>query len=484
MDVQIAKQAATDITADWLLVPIRPNQTPPVVAETAEKLHKQGDLESNVGSLTTMLSCPEVAATRVCFYGVGDDCESISDLTKALSTAFRHVCSKATDSVTIVLPSGFPIETAVTESVSAATIAGSPQAVYQADVKRTVPRQLILSGDGLSETPEIAAAVTRGQILGESTNVTRELVNRHAGEIYPESFAERSQVLASEVNLACEVYDDQWLESEKFGAMLAVAQGSSKPARLVVLRHNGGGADSPTYGLCGKGVTFDSGGLSLKPSDSMKTMKADMAGGATVLGVMLAIARLNLPVNVVGAIGLVENMISGDSYRLGDVLTARNGVTIEVLNTDAEGRLVLADVLSWTADQGATHLIDLATLTGACVVALGEDIAGLFPNDDEWASQILDAAEAEGELVWQLPMHDMFDDQLKSDIADCKNIGSRWGGAITAAKFLEKFVGNATWAHLDIAGPSYATSSNASRDGGATGTIVRTLVRLFERVGE
>jgi leucyl aminopeptidase len=252
---------------------------------------------------------------------------------------------------------------------------------------------------------------------------------------------------------------------------------------LVVLEYKGGGKDAPTLALVGKGVTFDSGGLSLKPTDSMKTMKCDMAGAATVLGAMTAIARLKVAANVTGYLGLVENMVSGASYKLGDVLKARNGVTIEVLNTDAEGRLVLADVLSYAVDQGADRLIDLATLTGACVVALGEEITGVFANDQSWADAVQSAAKTVGEKTWQMPMDELFADLLKSDVADCKNVGPRWGGAITAAKFLEKFVSGKPWVHLDIAGPAFAESCTPHREGGGTGCMVRTLVEVAERFG-
>ncbi len=245
---------------------------------------------------------------------------------------------------------------------------------------------------------------------------------------------------------------------------------------MVVLKYQGGGADAPTLALAGKGVTFDSGGLSLKPTESMLTMKCDMAGAATVLGAVVSLARLKIPVNVVGYMGLVENMLSGLSYKLGDVLTARNGVTIEVQNTDAEGRLVLADVLSYAADQKPARLIDLATLTGACVVALGEQVTGAFTNDQAWCDDVLASAKRTGEDIWQLPMFDHYADLLASDVADCKNVGGRWGGAITAGKFLEKFVGDVPWVHLDIAGPSFASSSKPHQEGGATGCMVRTLI--------
>jgi leucyl aminopeptidase len=248
---------------------------------------------------------------------------------------------------------------------------------------------------------------------------------------------------------------------------------------LVILKYNGGPADSPPLAFVGKGVTFDSGGLSIKPTDGMKTMKCDMAGAATVLGAMQAIARLKLPVNVIGLCGLVENMLSGDSYKLGDVLTARSGKTIEVLNTDAEGRLVLADVLDVALQLNPARIIDLATLTGACLVALGSDVAGLMTNDESWAQVVKAAASATGEQVWELPMFPEFGEQIKSEVADIKNVGEgRWGGAITAAKFLEEFVAGKPWVHLDIAGPAFFESSKSWLDAGGTGYGVRTLIEV------
>jgi leucyl aminopeptidase len=265
--------------------------------------------------------------------------------------------------------------------------------------------------------------------------------------------------------------------------MLAVAQGSPEPPCMIVVEHNGAGPNAPRLALVGKGVTFDSGGLSLKPTDGMLTMKCDMAGAATVLGAMTAIARLKLPVNVVGYMGMVENMPGGSAFKLGDILTARNGVTIEVLNTDAEGRLVLADVLSYAVDAGVDRIVDLATLTGACVVALGEDVSGAFTNDQPWCDSVLAAAKAAGEDVWQLPMWDLYEDLIKGDVGDIKNTGGRWGGAITAARFLQHFVGNKPWVHLDIAGPAYASSNKPHREAGATGHMVKTLVELARRFG-
>lgn len=318
-----------------------------------------------------------------------------------------------------------------------------------------------------------------GQVLGQSVNLTRRLVNQPPNVTFPESFAEECEHVAKLHELELEIWDEEKLYEEGCGSLLAVAQGSGKPPRLVIMRYTGGAEGEKPLALVGKGVTFDSGGLSLKPNDGMKDMKCDMAGAATVLGAMNAIAGLMLPVNVIGLVGLVENLVGADCYKLGDVLTARNGKTIEVLNTDAEGRLVLADVLDVANSEGAARIVDLATLTGACVVALGLEYAGLMTNDQSFCDQLLAVCETTGERGWQLPMDEFFSTKIKSNVADIKNIGNgRWGGAITAGKFLEEFVGETPWVHIDIAGPSFAETASSHIDGGGSGCFVRTLVEL------
>ena len=321
--------------------------------------------------------------------------------------------------------------------------------------------------------------IQTGTTLGESVNLTRRLVNLPANEIFPESFAEECQRVGKKAGFEVEVWDENKLAEEKCGAFLAVGQASDRPPRLAIMRYNGGDPDSAPLALVGKGVTFDSGGLSLKPSAGMLDMKCDMAGAATVLGAMNAIASQKLPVNVIGFAGLAENMISGNAYRLGDVLVARNGKTIEVHNTDAEGRLVLADTLNVAEEMKPRAIVDLATLTGACMVALGNDISGVMTNNQELCDSVIAAAANSGELVWQLPMHDYFSDQVKSKVADIKNVGDgRWGGAITAGKFLQEFVEDTPWVHIDIAGPSFADRPAKWIDAGASGCMVMSLVEL------
>jgi len=480
--------------ADWLVVGVPQDKElsatlatlNEALGGTLTRLKESGDLTGKAGDVVALRDVPQIAAHRLLFVGLGKT-EKLNraSFSKAMQTASRAISDKQTSRIGVAIGEtaigALGLADAVAAVATSLTIGSVGQGLYQKETKRFPFEAATLLVPPQEDLRVAEHAAKRGQVLGEAVNLTRELVNRPACDIYPESVSQTAQRVAQETGLACEVLDVSQLEAERMGSLLAVAQGSDRPPRVVVLRYEGGGPGKPTLALVGKGVTFDSGGLSLKPNDSMKDMKCDMAGAATVLGAMAAIARLGLPVNVVGYMGLVENMISGRSYKLGDVLHARNGVTIEVLNTDAEGRLVLADVLSYAVDRGCDHVVDLATLTGACVVALGEDVVGAFANDQAWCDQVLSAAKTVGEDVWQMPMFDSFAEQLKSDVADCKNVGTRWGGAITAAKFLEKFVSDKPWVHLDIAGPSFASSGNASREGGATGVMLRTLVELAER---
>lgn len=321
--------------------------------------------------------------------------------------------------------------------------------------------------------------LTEAMIEAESMLLARHWVNEPPATMYPEAFVAAVQEQVSGLDVEVEVWDEERLAAEKCGCLLAVGQGSSRPSRLMTLTYRG--ADHAPLALVGKGVTFDSGGLSIKPTDGMKSMKCDMAGAATAAAALIGIARRKLPVHAVALVGLVENLISGDAYKLGDVLTSRQGTTIEVLNTDAEGRLVLADVLDVAVGKSPGAIVDLATLTGACLVALGTDVAGAMSNNDDWCRRVLDAGNQVGEIAWQLPMFAEYGEQIKSQIADIKNVGEgRWGGAITAAKLLEQFVGDVPWTHLDIAGPAYTDSAKSWQDGGGTGAFVTTLMRLAE----
>jgi leucyl aminopeptidase len=341
----------------------------------------------------------------------------------------------------------------------------------KAEPARFAPDEIALAG-----APLPPALLDRVRAEAAAVTLARELVNAPPCDLYPETFAARAADLPDSVEV--DVWDETRLEAERMGAILGVARGAARPPRLVVLRYRNGGADAP-LALVGKGVTFDSGGLSLKTSEQMADMKGDMAGAAAVLAAIRAAAELGLRVNLLGVLPLVENMPGGRAMKLGDVLVARNGKTIEVLNTDAEGRLILADALAYAAEQKPAHVVDLATLTGACLVALGTEIAGLMTNDDGWGDRVRSAATRAGERAWPLPMDPDFEDMLKSKVADLKNIPpARWGGAIAGGKFLEQFVAGVPWVHLDIAGPAWADHESPTRDPGGTGAFVRTLIEL------
>lgn len=495
MEIRRTDKPWTQIEADWLIVPVAESaevsgslaQLDQGLGGVISRLKSLGDLSGKLASTLPLRGVTGIGTSRILFVGLGlaNDL-TLARLDRALMTASRAVSDKKDVRIAFAVPSdavgSISPAQIVTSAVTAGLVGSVGQDLYRTEKGRHpfASVQIAASGD----STDIDAAVARGTILGEAINLTRDLVNRPPQEITPLGFAKRAQAVAAEFGLKIEVFEKPRLEHERMKSMLAVAQGSPQPPCMVVVEHNGGGPNAPRLALVGKGVTFDSGGLSLKPTDGMLTMKCDMAGAATVLGAMAAIARLKLPVNVVGYMGLVENMIGGSAFKLGDILTARNGVTIEVLNTDAEGRLVLADVLSYAVDAGADRIVDLATLTGACVVALGEDVSGAFTNNQNWCDTVLASAKATGEDVWQLPMWDLYEDLIKGDVGDIKNTGGRWGGAITAARFLQHFVADKPWVHLDIAGPAFASSNKPHREAGGTGHMVRTLVELARRQGE
>ena len=495
--MQIRPQIAplVEIAADWLIVPVvEPMEINGNLAtlDTAlggvlTRLKELGDLTGKFASLVPLRGVTGLGVSRVLLLGLGKPGElTAGRLDRALNTAARSISDKKDVRVAVAVPD-VAIGTITPAQFSAAAATASLTGSLGQDLFKTergrFPFSTVTLACSQATSDGLDSAVERGQILGEAVNLARDLVNRPPQEITPVGFAQRAAAVAAQYGLSCEIFDEDRLEVERMNSLLAVAQGSTEAPRMVIVEHRGGKPDGPRLALVGKGVTFDSGGLSLKPTDGMLTMKCDMAGAATVLGAMTAIARLKLPVNVVGYMGLVENMPGGSAFKLGDILTARNGVTIEVLNTDAEGRLVLADVLSYAVDAGVDRIIDLATLTGACVVALGEDVAGAFSNDQPWADAVLNSARTCGEDLWQLPMWDLFDDLIKGDVGDIKNTGGRWGGAISAAKFLQRFVGGKPWVHLDIAGPAFASSNKPHREGGGTGCFVRTLVEVARNFG-
>jgi leucyl aminopeptidase len=327
--------------------------------------------------------------------------------------------------------------------------------------------------------PAVDGALARGRILGEFSNRARVLANEPGNALTPRVFAEQALEMGRGAGLQVEVLDEQRIAELNMGLLLGVARGSQEPPRLVVMRHDPKGAvPSVVLGLIGKGITFDTGGISIKPAENMDKMKDDMSGGAAVIAAMSAISRLQLPIRCVGVVPMTENMPGGRAIKPGDVLRSAEGKTVEILNTDAEGRLVLGDAIWYARHLGATHLVDVATLTGACVVALGKTTSGLFGTPPAWVERVRLASERAGDRSWPMPVFDDYKEQLKSEIADFTNTGGRAGGAITAALFIKEFTGGLPWVHIDIAGTAWAEEAKPYQPKGATGVAVRTLVEL------
>lgn len=480
----ITSESVEQIEVDAVVVGLYADEPPSGHAATIDatsggaitRLIESGETLAKTNELLPLHQPTGVAARQVMIAGLGkrDDLDR-GQVYRVAATAARRLSRKPRERV------AFGLDADWSRGWQAAAVAGANvgcvgQDLYRSEKKQQPFNELVWLGP-------TAATVERGNILGDAVNLTRRLVNEPPDRIFPGSFAAEASRVASEAGLSIEIWDEKKLEQERCGALLAVARGSERPPRLVIVRHQGGRSGAPPLALVGKGVTFDSGGLSLKTTDGMKTMKCDMAGAGTVLGAMSAIGKLKLPQNVVGLMGLVENMPGGNAFKLGDVVTARNGKTIEVLNTDAEGRLVLADVLWIAAELGADRIIDLATLTGSCCVALGLDVAGLMTNEQSWCDAVLASANDCGERAWQLPMFPEYGEQITSEIADIKNVGQgRWGGAMTAAKLLEEFVDDKPWVHVDIAGPAFLDTGKPWISGGATGAFVQTMVEVVERV--
>jgi leucyl aminopeptidase len=338
---------------------------------------------------------------------------------------------------------------------------------------------LFVGPDG--DTEALQSAIERGRIMAEATNFARDLANEPPNVLTPTELANRARAMAQAYGLECEILDRAQMEERGMGALLGVARGSAQPPKFIILRYRGGDPRQPGMALVGKGITFDTGGISIKPADRMEEMKFDMCGAAAVIGAMMAIAQLKPPINVTALAPATENMPGGNAYHPGDILRTANGKTIEIVNTDAEGRLILSDALSLARKEGLAPIIDVATLTGACVVALGKVHTGVFSNDQSLIDEIIAAGSEEGEKFWPMPMDEEYDELIKSEVADVKQTGGRYAGAITAAKVLSHFAQGAPWAHLDIAGTAY-DEKKPYQAPGATGVAVRTLARLAERL--
>jgi leucyl aminopeptidase len=488
MKIQSTSGPLTDVEAQWLVLCLFDNQTKPPdsiketpLGDLVGRLLAEKEVPTGVGETTPLIGNQGLSAGSVLLVGLGPRERFDAGVAYATGVAIgRRLGGKPRESVAVALPeSDQPqaIASALTEGVIAGT--RGPGLRKSEPGRHPFGGLQVIAHPQRLPSSELSRAVRRGEIVGQAINLARDLANLPPAEKAPAQLARIAEENAAAAGISVSIWDEERVRRERFGGVLGVSAGSDAPPAFVVLEYRRGG-DTPMLALVGKGVTFDSGGLCLKPPNSMEDMKSDMTGAAVVLATMVAIARLHLPVNLTGYLALTENMTGGKAMKMGDVLTIRNGKTIEVLNTDAEGRLILADALSYAVEQRPARILDLATLTGACVVALGSKVAGLFSNDDVFANDVLAACRATGERAWRMPLDDDYKELLKSNVADLKNIGGKWAGAITAAKFLEQFVADAPWVHLDIAGPSWADTETATRDVGGTGCFVRTLIALVE----
>jgi leucyl aminopeptidase len=434
--------------------------------------------EFSAGSCeTALLHTPAgFKADRILLIGLGK--LTTTEVRKAAGAAVRFAKPRKLRELSIAIPEGLDPVAVTRALVEGAYIGDFDPDTYRSDRKdQSIEQLTVVAGDGAKQTAAFETGVREGVILGEAQNFTRSLVNEPGNVMTPTVLGQRASEMCRKYGLKCEVFGADKLKELKMGAFWGVAKGSEEPPALIVMTYEPSKAPStPVLGLVGKGITFDTGGISIKPADGMEKMKYDMAGGAAMIGAMQAIAQLKPAVKVIGLVCAAENMPSGNAMKPGDVQIAMSGKSIEIINTDAEGRLVLADGLAYARQLGATHLIDAATLTGACVVALGMVNAGCFSNDEDAYRHFTAALEVSGERFWRLPVEDDYKEQIKSSIADIMNTGgSRWGGAITAAMFLKEFVEDTPWIHLDIAGVAWTEEQKPWMAKGPSGIAVRTI---------
>jgi leucyl aminopeptidase len=478
--------------------------TSDAVANAAAKVLATGEFKATLGE-TLLLHAPGgLKAERLLVVGLGKaETLSVDEVRKGAGAAVRAAKPLGVRDVAIAFPEDHALSDEHLESlpcallsralVEGAELAESDWDTYRSERKDRSVRTLSVITNEVEKAAkaEIQEGFDTGLVVAAAQNFTRSLVNEPGNVLTPTELGRRAAAMCAEVGIQCEVHSTAKLAELKMGAFAAVTQGSEEPPALIVMTYEpqlkkgeAAAEGAPVLGLVGKGITFDTGGISIKSADGMEKMKYDMAGAGAMIGAMRAIAQLKPKVKVIGVVCSAENMPDGKAFKPGDVVTAMSGKTIEVVNTDAEGRLVLADGLHYAKTLGCTHLIDAATLTGACVVALGTLNVGLFSNDEATWQKFTDAAKISGEKFWRLPCTDDYKEQIKSQIADMRNTGAnRWGGAISAAMFLKEFVGDTPWVHLDIAGCAWNDESKPWIANGPSGVAVRSIlewVRAYE----
>jgi leucyl aminopeptidase len=494
MQIRVSQGSLESLRTSALVVPVFADKRLDGAAADVDKL-LGGALKAVLASgefagksnEATLIHAHARSFGRVLLVGLGDRAAFKPQLLAQYGgTAVRYLGRRGAEELTLALPleaqhhvrdsASFVVEGAIAGTVDTTTY----RTEHERQIKIAAVNILAHTGSHTFEKAALEAGAAHGEVLGESVNFARILALTPANDMTPTHMAKAAESIAKKRGLKYDVLDEAKMKSLGMGSLLGVSQGSDQPAKLIVLTYNGDPSSKEKLALVGKGLTFDSGGISIKPANDMHEMKYDMCGGAGVIAAMGAIAQLKPRVNVIGVVPASENLPGPKAMKPGDILKAMNGTTIEVINTDAEGRLILADALCYARELGATRIIDAATLTGACVVALGHAASGAITNDESFVHEFLGVANTTGERYWQLPLFDDYRNDTKSEIADLRNSAGRDGGALTAAAFLERFVAKVPWIHLDIAGTAYVPRETSYMAKGPTGTPVRAFVAFVE----
>jgi len=497
VQITLTQDSYLNIPCDVLIVPIFKDETEnPILLEIDQaldgyisKIISQMPTCTDFGQTVPVYTFGKIIPAVVLLAGIGQVNELSLDKIRSFSAiTMRKIRQLNSSSATPLLLNELFDERFTLESVVQAVIEGAILGTYEFNYYKTNPQDKKLLKTiyfFARDTARHAALLERarkGEIIANSVNNARNLVNHPSCYTTPSQMAQYAEELAKQYNFDCQVLDRNQMHEEKMHALLAVAKGSIEPPKMVIITYKGDPSSSECVALIGKGITFDSGGISIKPAQGMGEMKDDMAGGASVLGTMEAIGQLRPKANIIAIIPCTENMPSGAALKPGDVIFSQKGSTIEIISTDAEGRLILADAVNHAIKLGATKIIDLATLTGACVIALGSTASGVLTNNEEWWGKLKSASLTTGEKMWQLPAFEEYKEQIKSDIADLKNTGGRPAGTITAGLFIAHFAAETPWIHIDIAGTANSEKETGYNVKGATGVGVRTLVELIQRL--
>ncbi|MCI0486946.1 MAG: leucyl aminopeptidase [Blastocatellia bacterium] len=493
MKITASRRSFEDVNEDVFIVPVFEGETPDegalarlnhITDGAVASVFDSGEFNGKRDRWVLLYKTGALRAQRLMLYGAGrfDDANPFG-LQRLAGTAVRMLRSRAISSAAFLLRDRLEPETSARAIIEGWALGQEDTDLYKSQTEDTRPIESLDLVSDAPDAPDLSRAVSVGIAMAEATNFARRLGNEPGNMMTPIELARQAEAMAAREGLAFEAFDEEELKSMGCGALLAVSRGSDEPARMIVLSHEPekedffpqGEASQELIALVGKGITFDSGGISIKPAAKMDEMKFDMGGGAAVIGAMQAIARIKPGVRVLGVVPAAENLPSGKAVKPGDVVRSLSGKTIEVLNTDAEGRLALADALAYAVGRGATHMVDAATLTGACAIALGAVRAAVMGTDQRIIDGLIQAGELSGERLWQMPFDSKYADFIKSDIADVKNVGNRKAGTVTAGMFLKTFTNGLPWAHLDIAGTAWLEEEKPYMSKGATGFGTRAM---------